>query len=347
MNLVNWTRKNLFSNWHDTLLTFIILFLFYISIPPLLNWMFFDATFFGTSKKDCSGNGACWVFIQVWLKRFTYGMYPNDQIWRIDLAFIIFFFVIGAYFFVNTKIKKILFIFLTIIFPFLAIFLFHGGLFGLEKVETRVWGGLFLTLFISVFSIIFCFPIGVLLAMGRRSKLPVIRYFSIGFIELWRGVPLITVLFMAAVMFPVFLPSGTNLDKLVRVIIAITLFESAYIAEVIRGGLQAIPKGQYDAANSLGMGYWKSHILIILPQALKIVIPGVANTFIALFKDTPLILVVGLMELLGMVNMAKTNPAWLGLATEGYVFAAIVYFIFCFAMSRYSLRLEKQLKTSN
>ena len=347
MNLVNWTRKNLFSNWHDTLLTFIILFLFYISIPPLLNWMFFDATFFGTSKKDCSGTGACWVFIQVWLKRFTYGMYPNDQIWRIDLAFIIFFFVIGAYFFVNTKIKKILFIFLTIIFPFLAIFLFHGGLFGLEEVETRVWGGLFLTLFISVFSIIFCFPIGVLLAMGRRSKLPVIRYFSIGFIELWRGVPLITVLFMAAVMFPVFLPSGTNLDKLVRVIIAITLFESAYIAEVIRGGLQAIPKGQYDAANSLGMGYWKSHILIILPQALKIVIPGVANTFIALFKDTPLILVVGLMELLGMVNMAKTNPAWLGFATEGYVFAAIVYFIFCFAMSRYSLRLEKQLKTSN
>lgn len=347
MNLVNWTRKNLFSNWHDTLLTFIILFLFYISIPPLLNWMFFDATFFGTSKKDCSGTGACWVFIQVWLKRFTYGMYPNDQIWRIDLAFIIFFFVIGAYFFVNTKIKKILFIFLTIIFPFLAIFLFHGGLFGLEEVETRVWGGLFLTLFISVFSIIFCFPIGVLLAMGRRSKLPVIRYFSIGFIELWRGVPLITVLFMAAVMFPVFLPSGTNLDKLVRVIIAITLFESAYIAEVIRGGLQAIPKGQYDAANSLGMGYWKSHILIILPQALKIVIPGVANTFIALFKDTPLILVVGLMELLGMVNMAKTNPAWLGLATEGYVFASIVYFIFCFAMSRYSLRLEKQLKTSN
>ncbi|MDA0870930.1 MAG: amino acid ABC transporter permease [Proteobacteria bacterium] len=347
MNLVNWTRKNLFSNWHDTLLTFIIVFLFYISIPPLLNWMFFDATFFGTSKKDCSGTGACWVFIQVWLKRFTYGMYPNDQIWRIDLAFIIFFFVIGAYFFVNTKIKKILFIFLTIIFPFLAIFLFHGGLFGLEEVETRVWGGLFLTLFISVFSIIFCFPIGVLLAMGRRSKLPVIRYFSIGFIELWRGVPLITVLFMAAVMFPVFLPSGTNLDKLVRVIIAITLFESAYIAEVIRGGLQAIPKGQYDAANSLGMGYWKSHILIILPQALKIVIPGVANTFIALFKDTPLILVVGLMELLGMVNMAKTNPAWLGLATEGYVFASIVYFIFCFAMSRYSLRLEKQLKTSN
>lgn len=347
MNLVNWSRKNLFANWHDALLTFIILFLFYISIPPLLNWMFFDATFFGTSKKDCSGTGACWVFIQVWLKRFTYGMYPNDQIWRIDLAFIIFFFVIGAYFFVNVKIKKILFIFLTIIFPFLAIFLFHGGLFGLEEVETRVWGGLFLTLFISVFSIIFCFPIGVLLAMGRRSKLPVIRYFSIGFIELWRGVPLITVLFMAAVMFPVFLPSGTNLDKLVRVIIAITLFESAYIAEVIRGGLQAIPKGQYDAANSLGMGYWKSHIFIILPQALKIVIPGVANTFIALFKDTPLILVVGLMELLGMVNMAKTNPAWLGLATEGYVFAAIVYFIFCFAMSRYSLRLEKQLKTSN
>lgn len=347
MNFINWSKQNLFANWKDSLLTITILYLFYVSIPPLLNWVFLDATFFGDSKKDCTGGGACWVFINVWIKRFTYGMYPNDQIWRIDLAFVIFFISIGSYFFVSSKIKKYIFIFLTVIFPFLAIFLFHGGSLGLEEVETRVWGGLFLTLFISVFSIIFCFPIGVLLAMGRRSNLPVIKYFSIGFIELWRGVPLITVLFMAAVMFPVFLPSGTNLDKLIRVIIAITLFESAYIAEVVRGGLQAIPRGQYDAANSIGMGYWKSHLLIILPQALKIVIPGVANTFIALFKDTPLILVVGLMELLGMVNMAKTNPAWLGLATEGYVFAAFVYFIFCFSMSRYSLSLENKLKTTN
>ena len=178
--------------------------------------------------------------------------------------------------------------------------------------------------------------------MGRRSNLPVIKYFSIGFIEFWRGVPLITVLFMAGVMFPLLLPSGTNMDKLVRVIIAITLFEAAYMAEVVRGGLQAVGRGQYDASKAIGMGYWKSHIFIILPQALKLVIPGIANTFIALFKDTPLGFVVGLLD-----NLAKTNPYWLGMATEGYVFVAFVYWIFCFAMSRYSLSIEEKLKTTN
>ena len=225
--------------------------------------------------------------------------------------------------------------------------LFSGGFLGLMPVETREWGGLFLTLVISIFAIIFCFPLGVLLAMGRRSNLPVVRYFSIGFIEFWRGVPLITVLFMAGVMFPLLLPAGTNMDKLVRVIIAITLFEAAYMAEVVRGGLQAVGRGQYDASKAIGMGYWKSHIFIILPQALKLVIPGIANTFIALFKDTPLVFVVGLLEILGMVNLAKTNPAWLGMATEGYVFVALVYWIFCFAMSRYSLSIEEKLKTTN
>ena len=154
MNLVNWSRKNLFANWRDSLLTVVILYLFYISIPPLVNWMFLDATFFGDSKKDCTGGGACWVFVNVWIKRFTYGMYPNEEIWRINSAFVIFFISIGSYFFVSLKVKKYIFIFLTVIFPFLAIFLFHGGALGLEEVETRVWGGLFLTLFISVFSII-------------------------------------------------------------------------------------------------------------------------------------------------------------------------------------------------
>ena len=192
---------------------------------------------------------------------------------------------------------------------------------------------------------LFCFPIGIILALGRRSQLPAIKYFCVGFIEFWRGVPLITVLFMASVMFPLFLPADTYVDKLIRCIIGITFFESAYMAEVIRGGLQALPKGQYDAAKSLGMSYWRMNILIILSQAIKIVIPGIANTFIALFKDTPLILVVGLLEFLGMINMAKSNPEWLGFATEGYVFAALVYWIFCFSMSRYSQRLEEKYKT--
>ena len=194
-------------------------------------------------------------------------------------------------------------------------------------------------------ALILCFPIGMFLALGRRSELPAIKYSSIGFIEIWRGVPLITVLFMSAVMFPMFLPDGTYMDKLMRVVIAITLFEAAYMAEVIRGGLQALPRGQYDAAKSLGMGYWRLHLLVILPQALKLVIPGIANTFLALVKDTPLIFVVGLLELAGMIGLAKTNPKWLGMAIEGYVFAGLVFWVICYAMSRYSQRLEKRLST--
>ena len=182
-------------------------------------------------------------------------------------------------------------------------------------------------------------------ALGRRSGFPLIRYISIGFIEFWRGVPLITVLFMSAVMFPMFLPADFFIDKLVRCIIAISLFEAAYVAEVIRGGLQALPRGQYEAAKSLGMGYWRMHIFVILPQALKLVIPGIANTFLALVKDTPLILVVGLLELAGMIDMAKSNPDWLGFATEGYIFAGILFWIICFNMSRYSQRLEEKYKT--
>ena len=281
----------------------------------------------------------------MWFDRLIYGLYPNDQIWRVNAAFIILILTVGAAFFVHQKIKKYIIIFLLFIFPFILISLLSGGNFGLEKIPTNEWGGLALTFIISIFAILFCFPVGMFLALGRRSSFPVIRYSSIGFIEFWRGVPLITVLFMASVMFPMFLPDGTFLDKLIRVIIAITLFEAAYMAEVIRGGLQALPRGQYDAGKSLGMSYWKLHLLVILPQALKLIIPGIANTFLALVKDTPLILVVGLLELVGMIDMAKTNPKWLGFAAEGYVFAGLVFWIICYAMSRYSISLEKKYKT--
>ncbi len=347
MKTFNFIRTKFFSSPLDAFLTLSITYLIYLTIPPLINWALIEATFFGETKKDCVTDGACWVFVKMWFTRFLYGLYPNEEIWRINLTFSILIISIIVYRFLSPKFKKYLFIFLVLPFPILSLMLFSGGFLGLAPVDTREWGGLFLTLVISIFAIIFCFPIGILLAMGRRSNLPVIKYFSIGFIEFWRGVPLITVLFMAGVMFPLLLPSGTNMDKLVRVIIAITLFEAAYMAEVVRGGLQAVGRGQYDASKAIGMGYWKSHIFIILPQALKLVIPGIANTFIALFKDTPLVFVVGLLEILGMVNLAKTNPYWLGMATEGYVFVAFVYWIFCFAMSRYSLSIEEKLKTTN
>ena len=338
-------NKNINSNNFNAFLTLLTVFIIIKSIPPLLNWFVLDANFLGNSKDDCTGDGACWVFIKVWFNRFMYGLYPDAEQWRINTAFLILFIIVGISFFVSSKLKKYFILFLVFIYPFLGIELISGGSFGLKYVETAAWGGLSLTFIISAFAILFCFPIGVFLALGRRSSLPAIRYVSIGFIELWRGVPLITVLFMSAVMFPMFLPDGTFIDKLIRVLIAITLFEAAYMAEVVRGGLQALPKGQYEAARSLGMGYWKMNLLIILPQALKLVIPGIANTLLALVKDTPLIFVVGLMELAGMIGLAKTNPKWLGMAMEGYVFAGLVFWVICYAMSRYSQNLEKKLST--
>ncbi len=343
--LLDKINANFNSSNFNAVLTLLISFALVKFIPPLLNWFIFDADFLGNTKDDCTSGGACWVFVKVWLNRFVYGMYPDAEQWRINSAFFLLFFVVGASFFVPAKYKKYLIIFLLFVYPIIGFKLISGGDFGLKYVETGAWGGLSLTFIVSAFALILCFPVGMLLALGRRSNLPAIRYSSIGFIELWRGVPLITVLFMSAVMFPMFLPDGTYVDKLIRVLIAITLFEAAYMAEVIRGGLQALPKGQYEAAKSLGMGYWRMHFFIILPQALKLVIPGIANTFLALVKDTPLIFVVGLLELAGMVNLAKTNPKWLGMAMEGYVFAGLVFWVICYSMSRYSQNLERKLST--
>ena len=342
-------NKNINTNNFNAALSMSIIILIIFGVAPLLNWFILDANFVGESKEACTGGGACWVYIKVWFNRFIYGMYPNAEQWRVNATFIIVLGLMGLGYFFPLKYKKYLtfyyVIFLPIISFLLIYYLISGGEFGLEWVETGAWGGLSLTFIVSFFSLIFCFPIGMMLALGRRSELSVIKYSSLSFIEFWRGVPLITVLFMSAVMFPMFLPDGTYVDKLIRVIVAITLFEAAYTAEVIRGGLQALPRGQYDAAKSLGMGYWRLHLLVILPQALKLVIPGIANTFLALVKDTPLIFVVGLLELVGMLNLAKTNPKWLGFSMEGYVFAGIIFWIICYSMSKYSQKLELKFKT--
>jgi general L-amino acid transport system permease protein len=336
------------SNFNAVLSTSIILLIIFAA-PPLLNWLIFDANIVGDSKEACTGGGACWVYIKVWFNRFMYGMYPNAEQWRINVTFIAVLIFMGAGFFVPTRLKNYLSLYYSLLLPIISFILIYyiisGGSFGLVWVETGAWGGLSLTFMVSFFSLIFCFPLGMMLALGRRSNLPIVKYSSLSFIEFWRGVPLITVLFMSAVMFPMFLPEGTYIDKLIRVVVAITLFEAAYTAEVIRGGLQALPRGQYDAAKSLGMGYWTMHIFVILPQALKLVIPGIANTFLALIKDTPLIFVVGLLELVGMLNLAKTNPKWLGFSMEGYVFAGIIFWIICYSMSRYSQNLEQKYKT--
>lgn len=347
VGVIGWLRSNLFSNWFNTLLTLLAIYLVWLIVPPLLQWAVFQADWTGTTRADCTSEGACWVFIKQRFDQFMYGFYPEELRWRVDLT--VWLVVIGAApLFVPMMPRKALYgLVFLVAYPLLAFWLLHGGFLGLSEVETSQWGGLMLTLVIAAVGIAGALPLGVLLALGRRSKMPAIRVICVTFIEFWRGVPLITVLFMSSVMLPLFLPEGLSFDKLLRALIGVILFQSAYIAEVVRGGLQAIPKGQYEAAAAMGLGYWRMMGLVILPQALKLVIPGIVNTFIALFKDTSLVIIIGLFDLLNSIKQATTDPAWLGMATEGYVFAALVFWIFCFGMSRYSMRLERKLDTGH
>ncbi|ARU89458.1 amino acid ABC transporter permease [Pseudomonas sp. M30-35] len=344
---VGWLRGNLFSSVPNTLLTIVAVYLIWLMIPPLLDWALFSADWVGTTRADCTGEGACWVFIQQRFGQFMYGFYPTELRWRVDLA--LWAAIIGAApLFVPQMPRKAMYgLGFLVLYPILAYLLLHGGHFGLENVPTSRWGGLMLTLVIASVGIAGALPLGIVLALGRRSEMPAIRVICVTFIEFWRGVPLITVLFMSSVMLPLFLPEGMSFDKLMRALIGVILFQSAYIAEVVRGGLQAIPKGQYEAAAAMGLGYWRMMGLVILPQALKMVIPGIVNTFIALFKDTSLVIIIGLFDLLNSIKQATTDPAWLGMSTEGYVFAALVYWVFCFGMSRYSMHLERKLDTGH
>ena len=347
VGVLAWLRNNLFSNWFNTLLTLTAIYLVWLIIPPVLNWAFLDANWSGSTRADCTGEGACWVFIRTRFDQFMYGFYPEALRWRVDLTLALA--ILGAApLFVRWMPRKIIYgAGFLLLYPLIAYALLHGGFFDMEVVRSSRWGGLMLTLVIAAVGISGALPLGIMLALGRRSDMPAIRVLCVTFIEFWRGVPLITVLFMSSVMLPLFLPEGMNFDMLIRALIGVILFQSAYVAEVVRGGLQAIPKGQYEAAAAMGLGYWRMMGLVILPQALKLVIPGIVNTFIALFKDTSLVIIIGLFDLLNSIKQATTDPAWLGMATEGYVFAALVFWIFCFGMSRYSMRIERKLDTGH
>ncbi|WFC63789.1 amino acid ABC transporter permease [Pseudomonas sp. REST10] len=347
VGMLGWLKANLFSNWFNSLLTVFAIYLIWLVVPPLLQWAIIDANWVGSTRADCTQEGACWVFIQQRFGQFMYGFYPSELRWRVDTT--LWLAIVGAApLFVPQMPRKALYgLAFLVLYPLIAWSLLHGGVFGLSVVATSQWGGLMLTLVIASVGITGALPLGILLALGRRSNLPAIKVICVTFIEFWRGVPLITVLFMSSVMLPLFLPEGMHFDKLMRALIGVILFQSAYIAEVVRGGLQAIPKGQYEAAAAMGLGYWRMMGLVILPQALKLVIPGIVNVFIALFKDTSLVIIIGLFDLLNSIKQATTDPAWLGMATEGYVFAALIFWIFCFGMSRYSQRLERKLDTGH
>ncbi|MCW2104881.1 MULTISPECIES: amino acid ABC transporter permease [unclassified Rahnella] len=342
---VLWARKNLFSSWFNSLLTLFCLWLMWLLIPPLLNWVIFQANWVGTARTDCTKAGACWVFIHARFGQFMYGLYPFDQRWRINVTLIVGLLTLAPIFFKAMPRRGRYIACWMVLFPIFTWIMLYGGFLGLSRVETRQWGGLTLTLIIAAVGIAGALPLGIMLALARRSSLPVVRILSVIFIEFWRGVPLITVLFMSSVMLPLFMTEGTSIDKLVRALVGVVLFQSAYVAEVVRGGLQALPKGQTEAAESLALGYWKTQGLVILPQALKMVIPGLVNTIIALFKDTSLVIIIGLFDLFSSVQQATVDPEWLGMSTEGYVFAAAVYWIFCFSMSRYSQHLERRFHT--
>lgn len=347
VGVIGWLRVNLFSSPLNTVLTVLALYIIYLGAVPAVSWIFLNADWSGESRDACTSGGACWVFIASRFKLFMYGFYPESEYWRINLAFGMLVVLLVLLHIKQLPRRGWLGAFALIGYPVIAFYLFTGGLFGLEEVETNKWGGLSLTLVLSGVGIVASLPIGIVLALGRNSNMPIVKATSIIFIEFWRGVPLITVLFMSSVMLPLFLPEGTSFDKLLRAMIGIVLFESAYMAEVVRGGLAAIPRGQYEAAKALGLNYWKSMFLIILPQALKLVIPGIVNTFIALFKDTTLVLIIGLFDLLTTIEAGFKDSNWLGYAVEGYVFAAFVYWIFCFSMSRYSQNLERKLHTGH
>ncbi len=316
-----------------------LLFLLLLLLLPFFKWAVLDAQISGTER--CQASGACWVFIKMRMQTFLFGFYEAKELWRPCLVLALWALgIIGLFRSAYSRSLRLLPI-LILTLPLLSWGLLDGRWFGLAHVETARWGGLLLSLMITLIGLSVAFPLGLLLALGRLSKLPLIKAGSVAFIELWRGVPLIAVLFMSSVMLPLILPPGTEVDKLLRVFVGVSLFTSAYLAEVIRAGLRGVASGQEEAAAALGLLGWQRLFLVVLPQALRSVIPSLVNSFISLFKDTSLVVIVGMFDLLGVVQQANTDPYWLGYSTEGYLFAGFVYWIMCFTLSRFSLKLEQ------
>jgi general L-amino acid transport system permease protein len=356
---VAWIRRNLLATPKDVILTILALALIAWAVPHLVNWLFIQAVWSGPDRTFCATtiqggvqpdgwSGACWAFVSAKYDQFIFGRYPLDERWRPAIVGILFIVLLVPMLIPSAPRKGLNAILLFAVLPVLAFWLLHGG-FGLEVVDTPLWGGLMVTLALSFVGIAVSLPCGILLALGRRSKMPVIRMLCVTFIEVIRGVPLITVLFMASVMLPLFLPTGWNVDKLLRALIGVSIFTSAYMAEVIRGGLQAIPKGQFEGADSLGLGYWQKTRLIIMPQAIKLVIPSIVNTFIGTFKDTSLVTIIGMFDLLGIVKLNFSDANWASAVTPitGLIFAGFIFWLFCFGMSRYSGFMERHLDTGH
>jgi general L-amino acid transport system permease protein len=352
---IGWMRENLFSTPLNTALTLVCIVIVAWIVPPLVRFLLVDAVWSGTDRRACLASaaqphpGACWAFVRVWFSYFVYGFYPIGQRWRVNLFFLALAFGVAWLAWLRAPRRDIGACYFFIVLPILSYVLLKGlPVIGLVRISTELWGGILVTILVATVGIVVSLPLGIVLALGRRSEFPVVRAFSIGFIEFVRGVPLITVLFMASVMLPLFVPERFAPDKLVRAYIGVALFASAYMAEVVRGGLIAVPRGQYEAARALGLGYWRMTALVILPQALRVTLPNIVNTLIGLFKDTSLVFVVGIFDFLRTIEAARGDPKWSTPTTSitGYAFAALFYFICCYGMSRYANRVEMRLARS-
>lgn len=337
-----WLRRNLFDGWRNTLATIVVLALLAYCLPPLFEWAVWNAV----ARPDnaacrAAQNGACWGVIAEKYRLILFGRYPYAEQWRPLVACLLMMALIVASCYRPFWRRWLIGAWIAVLAAFFV--LMYGGVFGLSVVETERWGGFPLTLMLSTLSLVIAFPLSILVALGRRSHMPFIRTICVVYVELIRGVPLISVLFMASFMFPLFMPHGMTIDVLIRVLVGFTLFTAAYLAEVVRGGLQALPKGQIEAAQSLGLTYWQTTRKIVLPQALRLVVPAIMNTFIGAFKDTSLVTIVSMYDLTGALQLALGDSNWRKFFLEGQLFVAAVYFVCCFAMSRYSRWIERHL----
>lgn len=345
---VAWVKENLFSSVPNAVVTVLVLLGLINVIPGIVDWMFLSATWTGVSQSACEGDGACWVFVRAWSQQFFYGSYPDGQLWRVNLSLLLLLIVIVLSFTLPASFRLKVSVPLFLILPFVCIAILDGRLIGLEFVDTDFWGGFSLNVLMAAAAIIVAFPFSFLWALGRRSDMPLARSISVVFIEFFRGVPVLALFFMGSVMLPLFFAEGTNVDKLVRVWIVLIFFMSGYMAEVFRGGFQAIPSGQYEAADSIGLGYWQKTLLIILPQVIKISMPNILATFVMLFKNTVFLLIIGIPEVLQTLLTALSNSNWLGgHAVEGYVFVGTIFWICCFGMSMLANSIERKLDTSH
>lgn len=349
VGLIGWLRNNLFSNIPNSIVSILIIAGLAYVLPGALDWLLFSAYWTGETQDACESDaGACWVFVSAWSQQFIYGSYPDSELWRINLSLLALAGVIAAPYMLPKHLRNTVGVPLFLVFPFICAAFLDGRLFGLEFVNTDYWGGFALNIFLAAASIIIAFPLSFLWALGRRSDMPFIRSVCVILIEFFRGTPVLALFFMGSVMLPLFFPEGVTVDKLIRVWIILVLFMSGYMAEVFRGGFQAIPQGQYEAADSLGLSYWQKTLLIIFPQVIKVSMPNILATFIMLFKNTTFLLIIGIFEILNTAQSALTNSNWLnGHASEGYIFVGIVFWCCCFGMSMISANIEKKLDTSH